>query len=171
MEIALFYGSTTGHTEEAAETIRNLLDDHQVLLFDLADEPLVHAESFSHLIFGIPTWDYGEPQGEWEDVWEDVENLDLQGKRVALFGLGDQVGYGDWFQDAMGLLHDRLVAAGAQICGQWPAEGYDFSASRALTADGRQFVGLALDEDSQPELSAARLRDWCEALRRDFLAP
>ena len=38
--------------------------------------------------------------------WDALDSIDLQGKIVALFGLGDQAGYGEWFLDAMGLLHD-----------------------------------------------------------------
>ena len=47
-----------------------------------------------------------------------------------------------------GPLHDEIIKkTGANIIGYWPVEGYTFEASKALTEDGTQFVGLALDED------------------------
>ncbi|MGL4600908.1 MAG: flavodoxin FldB, partial [Plesiomonas sp.] len=69
-------------------------------------------------------------------------------------------GYGEWFLDAMGLLHDKLLACGAQLIGYWPVDGYTFTASKALTADNSAFVGLALDEENQYELSDERIADW-----------
>ncbi|ELO13482.1 flavodoxin FldB, partial [Salmonella enterica subsp. enterica serovar Enteritidis str. 13183-1] len=37
------------------------------------------------LILGIPTWDFGEIQEDWEAVWEQLDDLNLEGKnRCAL---------------------------------------------------------------------------------------
>ncbi len=168
MKIALFYGSTTGNTEDVAERIERTLVEDQIDLYDVAEAPLLHANDYDQIIMGIPTWDYGEVQSEWEDVWAELDSLDLSGKRIALFGLGDQVGYGDWFVDAMGLLHDRLVERGAELVGYWPVEGYEFSASKALTPDADHFVGLALDEDCQHEQTGDRVERWCEQIRGEF---
>ncbi|MFT6915779.1 MAG: flavodoxin II [Motiliproteus sp.] len=168
MKIALFYGSTTGNTEDIAELIERTLTQDQLDLYNVADEPLLHANDYDQIIMGIPTWDYGEIQSEWEEVWGELDSLSLSGKRIALFGLGDQVGYGDWFLDAMGLLHDRLVDRGAQLVGYWPVEGYDFSASKGLTPDATRFVGLALDEDCQHEQTAQRVERWCVQIREEF---
>ena len=44
--------------------------------------------------------------------------------------------------------------------------GYDHDASKAQKGD--QFVGLALDEDNQPELSADRIKAWVTGLRSAF---
>ena len=60
----------------------------------------------------------------------------------------------------MGLLHDKLLAKGCQFVGYWPNEGYEFEASKALIDEGRYFVGLALDETSQYELTDQRLALW-----------
>ena len=171
MKIALFYGSTTGNTEDIAEQIQRILGAEVVTLFDVAEEPLGHCIHFDAIIMGIPTWDYGEVQSEWEDVWDELDQLDFSGKRVALYGLGDQIGYGEWFVDAMGLLHDKLLARGAELVGYWPTAGYEFTASRALTPAGDQFVGLAIDEDGQHELTEARVNRWCQQLVRELGTP
>jgi len=123
---------------------------------------------YDKLILGIPTWDFGQIQSDWEDFWDDVIEIDFSGKTVALVGLGDQFGYGDYFLDAMGLLHDVLLERGAQTIGFWPVEGYEFDASKALTADDKQFVGLALDDDQQEALTADRLNRWCVQVVTEF---
>ncbi|RUO56113.1 MULTISPECIES: flavodoxin FldB [Pseudidiomarina] len=167
-QIGLFYGSTTCFTEIAAEKIQQQFPAGQVELFNIKDVPLQHAETFDVLIFGLSTWDFGEIQEDWESHWEEIAALDLNGKVVALFGMGDQVGYTDWFQDALGMLHDELAASGTVRIGFWPNQGYDFAASKALTEDGEFFVGLALDEDSQYEFSDDRIAQWVAQVKQEL---
>ncbi|MEH6648528.1 MAG: flavodoxin FldB [Motiliproteus sp.] len=168
MKISLLYGSTTGNTEDVAELIERTLSEDQIELFDVAEAGMEEACANDRIIMGIPTWDYGEIQSEWEDVWDEIDTIDFSGKVVALYGLGDQVGYGDWFLDAMGLLHDKLLDRGARLVGYWPVVGYDFTASKALTPDDSQFVGLAVDEDCQHELTEERVLNWCTQVRQAF---
>ncbi|MEP1552792.1 flavodoxin domain-containing protein, partial [Paraglaciecola sp.] len=97
LKIGLFYGSTTCYTEMAAEKIQTQLhelsDRCQVELFDIKDTNLKKSEEYNLLIFGISTWDFGELQEDWESSWQDIKDLNLAGKTVALYGLGDQLGY------------------------------------------------------------------------------
>jgi flavodoxin II len=160
LQIGLFYGSTTCYTEIAAEKIQQAIGEDIVTLFNIKDTSLKEAEQFDILIFGISTWDFGELQEDWESHWDDINDVDLRGKIVALYGMGDQEGYTDWFQDALGMLHDAIADHGCKRIGFWPNQGYDFAASKALTADNSQFVGLSLDEDSQYELSDERIEQW-----------
>jgi flavodoxin II len=57
------------------------------------------------------------------------------------------------------------------MVGYWPSSGYEFESSKALSADGSHFVGLALDDETQFALSAERIRSWCAQLRREFPLP
>ena len=166
--IGLFYGSSTCYTEMAGEKIRDQLGAERVNIFNIADTAVIEAEFYDYLIFGIPTWDYGELQEDWEEIWPELDDLNLTGKKVALYGLGDQVGYPEWFLDALGYLHDKLIERGAQICGYWPSDGYEFEQSKALTADGKQFVGLALDEENEFDQSAERIARWCAQILVEF---
>lgn len=169
MEIGLFYGSSTCYTEMAAEKIAVALSPHRVLLHNIKEVPLAAAERFDVLIFGISTWDYGELQEDWASHWPDVERIDLRGRIVALFGLGDQAGYGDWFLDAMGMLHELILPKGAQLIGFWPnSPDYNFNGSKALTADGEFFVGLALDEEGQYSDSDRRIQQWAAQLKEEL---
>ncbi|GAA5525973.1 flavodoxin 2 [Microbulbifer aestuariivivens] len=166
--IGLFYGSSTCYTEMTAEKIRDRLGDEWVDIHNVAEDDIALAQQYDFLIFGIPTWDYGELQEDWENVWDQLAALDLSGKTVALFGLGDQEGYPQWFQDALGYLHAQLIALGARAVGYWPAEGYQFEQSKGLSKDGSHFVGLALDEENEFDLSDERLDRWCAQVLREF---
>lgn len=168
MKIGLFYGSTTCYTEMAAEKIRAIIGEDLVDIFNVKDCDISQMSNYDLLILGISTWDFGEIQEDWSAIWQEVGGVPLKDKCVALFGLGDQEGYGEWYLDAMGLLHDELKSSGAQLIGYWPNEGYEFEASKALTEDNSHFVGLALDEDSQYELSDQRIESWCEQILVEF---
>lgn len=171
--IGLFYGSSTCYTEMAAEKIRdwfgkNSAGEDRVRLHNIADTGVAPMADFSLLILGIPTWDYGELQEDWETCWESLSELDLTGKTIALYGLGDQIGYPEWFQDAMGYLHQLVTLLGGHCIGYWPADSYSFDSSQALTDDNRYFVGLALDEENEFELSEQRIEDWCRQIKPAF---
>ncbi|UTF61406.1 flavodoxin FldB [Gilvimarinus sp. DA14] len=166
--IALFYGSSTCYTEMAGEKIRQTLGESLVDIYNIAETPIIEASFYQLIILGMPTWDYGELQEDWEEIWDEIDQVDWQGKKVAHYGLGDQVGYPEWFLDAMGYLHAKLVALGATPCGYWSCEGYEFEASKALTADNTLFVGLALDDENEFDLSEERINLWCEQLKREF---
>lgn len=169
MKIGLFYGSTTCYTEMAAEKIRGIIGEDLVDIHNVKETPLSLMANYDLLLLGISTWDFGEIQEDWNEIWDDLATTPVKGKVVALFGLGDQEGYGEWFLDAMGLLHDELKTVGAEFVGYWPNDdSYEFEASKALTEDQSQFVGLALDEDSQYELSDDRIAAWVEQVLVEY---
>ncbi len=171
IRIGLFFGSSTCYTEITAEKIRDWFSQNtkiEVELYNLAQASVTAMNNYEYLILGIPTWDYGELQEDWEHQWQALSELTFQGKHVAIFGLGDQIGYPEWFQDAMGYLHSLVVNLGGKTVGHWPNEGYDFTESQALTATGEHFVGLALDEENEFELSEQRINKWCLQVLREF---
>ena len=165
MKIGLFYGSTNCYTEMAGEKIQQYLGSDLVEMHNIKDTPFALTDNYDILIFGISTWDYGELQEDWESHWQQVNELDLNGKIVALYGMGDQEGYADWFVDALGMLHDAIALSGATRIGFWPNDAsYDFNASKALTEEGAKFVGLALDDETQFDLTESRIQNWCDQL-------
>lgn len=169
-KIGLFYGSTAGMTADIAERIKEVFDAHReglIEIYDIATVELDMLYEYDKLIIGVPTYNIGELQDDWYFAFDNLENLVLIGMQVALFGLGDQYGYPDTFQDAIGILGRRLRDdCGAELVGYWPTEGYDFVESAGVE-DG-QFMGLALDEDGQAELTEQRIRSWVEQLMTEF---
>ena len=82
---------------------------------------------------------------------------------VGIFGCGDQEDYADYFCDAIGTVRDIVEPRGAIIVGNWSTDGYTFEASKALLDDGN-FIGLCIDEDRQPELTAERVEKWTKQI-------
>ncbi len=75
---------------------------------------------------------YGEAQCDWDDFFPTLEEIDFNGKLVALFGCGDQEDYAEYFCDALGTIRDIIEPRGATIVGHWPTAGYHFEASKGL---------------------------------------
>jgi len=167
-KIGLFFGSDDGNTEFIAARIAKRLGEDQVDILDIADVTQLDFLDYDKLILGIPTWDFGQIQSDWEEFWDDIEAVDFSGKTVAFVGLGDQFGYGEFFLDAMGLLHDVVIKTADRIVGYWPTGGYDYDASKAEVSGEALFVGLALDEDQQAELTSDRLNQWCQQIHAEF---
>jgi flavodoxin II len=167
--IGLFYGSSTCYTEMAAEKIQQQFPQGCVDVFNIAHTSIATMNHYSQLILGIPTWDYGELQEDWENIWDDLDTLDFSNTTIALYGLGDQVGYPDWFLDAMGYLHNKVVVQGANVIAYWPNQGYEYNESQALTADKQYFLGLALDDENEFDLTDARIQQWCDELKKRFI--
>jgi flavodoxin I len=166
MRIGIFYGSTNGNTERAAELIKTQLSSlGEVDLHSVAGIDPKRMGDYDVVILGTSTWGAGQLQEDW-DGRESFSGIDLSGKCVAIFGLGDQMGFGDTFVDAIGILADSAEKAGAILIGKWPTEGYEFASSFAVR-DAR-FVGLALDEDNQPTLTAERIQTWTEQLKAEL---
>lgn len=159
--VPLFYGSTTGNTQKVAELIQSLWSGSiSIELIDIGQSgvsAMINAES---MIIGAPTWDFGELQEDWLEEWDIFCSIDFSGKQVALFGVGDQLGYGEWFQDAMGRIAQQIEKSGGKLVAPWPNHDYRFDSSLALINNGTHFVGLALDEDSQSWATEERVQAW-----------
>ena len=169
----LIFGTDTGNTELMGEKISAELANLgcDVEMVNVTDTSPAHIETFDFIVMGIPTWDFGGIQEDWEDFETEILATRLQGKVVALYGLGDQLGYGDYFVDAMGWLYARVVKAGARVIGDWPTAGYDFEASLAANDDKSRFCGLAIDEDQQFELTDERIARWVGQIVAEFEQP
>ncbi|MDX1810097.1 MAG: flavodoxin [Sulfurospirillaceae bacterium] len=166
MATAIFYATDTGHTEDVAKKIAKKLDNIEI--FDISVTSIKNIKEYDKLIFGISTWGEGDLQEDWEDIIDEFSKIDLNGTTVALFGLGDQDSYGDTFVDAMGTLYEKVLAMGATVIGAFDIDSdYEYESSTAVV-DGK-FVGLALDEDNQEELSDKRIDLWIAQIKDQIL--
>jgi flavodoxin I len=142
-------------------------------MLDISDAEPADVAAHDSLIVGAPTWHTGadtERSGtSWDDfIYGDLTSLDLAGKKVAIFGMGDQAGYSDNFCDAMDELKTCFEKQGATIVGAWPTDGYEHTESKSV--DGGKFVGLPCDEDNQPEMSEDRVKKWLAQLKEEGVA-
>lgn len=168
---AIFYGSTTGATELIAEKVQALWQaeyGETLPIINVGDSAeLMKLFSYERLLVGIPTWNVGKLQDDWEIVYPYLDQVDLSGKKIAMFGVGDQYGYPENFQDALGILGQKLIERGAQLLGYTSSDGYEHSHSRGVDETGR-FMGLAIDDINQPELTDSRISDWIVQVCNEF---
>jgi flavodoxin I len=173
--IGIFFATDTGKTRKIAKMIHQKLGAAADAPVNINRTDLDTFLSYPVLLLGTPTLgdgqlpglDAGCEEASWGEFVAQLDSHSLSGKTVALFGLGDQVGYPDNFVSGLRPLYDALKNSGAQIVGHWPNEGYEFNASSALEAD--KFVGLAIDQDNQYDLTDERLDAWLETLKPVFL--
>ena len=166
MNTAIIYSFNTNKTAKAAEKI--------IEAFNKDDLKAVNAEnisedeflSYDNLILGVPTWFDGELPNYWDEFVPALEDMDLNGKTIAIFGLGDQAGYPENFADGVGILGCLLRDKGAKLVGYTENEKYEFESSKALE-DGK-FMGLILDQENQARLSKGRIEKWTEQLKQEL---
>ena len=152
----IIYGSSTGTCEDLAGRIGSKLGVSDIINVTDADADVIAAND--NLILGTSTWGAGELQDDWYDGVELLKSADLSGKTVALFGCGDCESYGDTFVGGMAEIYNAVKEAGAQVIGQVSTDGYTFDDSAAVV-DGK-FVGLALDEVNEDNLTDGRIDAW-----------
>lgn len=162
MKTAVFYGSTLGDTERVAKLVAEKVGGD---LFT-AGAGLGEMTSYDLILLGSSTWGWGELQDEWNTAIDELKGANLSGKKVGVFGTGDQMGYSDTYCDALGIIAEAAAEAGAEIIGRTSREGYDFTDSRAL--EGDQLIGLAIDVNNQDNLTEERVEAWVDTLKKEF---
>lgn len=165
-KIALIYSFNTTKTRKAAEKIAAEFGEE---LIDHVNAEEITGEKFlayDFLILGIPTWFDGELPNYWDEFVPELQDLDLRGKKIALFGLGDQVNYSENFGDGIGIMGEILENCGAELVGLTSSIDYEFEGSKALW--GELFCGLMLDQENQAKLSNQRISNWVKQIKKEF---
>lgn len=139
MKINVIYGSTTGMTENVANKIAEALGTTAVNVAS-ADAAAFDADL---LVLGSSTWGVGDLQDDWAARLDDVKGR-FAGKKVAVFGLGDSVGFADSYCVAAQTLADVAKDAGATCVGEI----------------------LKLDETNEADQTDARIAAWVVALKQ-----
>ena len=165
-KVMLFFGSDTGYTADVAEKIRQVWGGDEVAIKDIVDAGVEDFEKPTKIIIGSSTWHDGQLVSGWDMFIDELDEVDFSGKKVAIYGLGDQIGYADWFCTAIGILGKKVQERGATLIGSWPNDGYEFEDSEGF-ADGK-WMGLPLDETNQSELTDGRLEKWIAQIKKEF---
>ena len=163
---AIIYSYNTKKTSKIATLIQEGFNDPAIEMINAEEITEDTFLSFDHIIMGVATWFDGELPNFWDEFVPALEELDLTGKKFALFGLGDQKGYPENFLDGVGIMGEILEGQGATLVGFTSSEGYEFESSRALRND--QFMGLAIDYENQGSMIKQRVAAWIEELKKEF---
>ena len=168
-KIALFYGSDTGVTDDITKDFISLWGSEELDVREIADVCKEDFDDFTTFIFGLSTWYDGDLQSDWESFFDDFKEIDFTNKVVAIYGLGDQIGYGEYFIDGVGILANVVIENGGNIIGHWPYEGYRFTDSVAVIEDKEgYFYGLAIDHDNESQLTDERLEKWIRQVKKQL---
>jgi flavodoxin, long chain len=162
----LFFGAGTKKTALIGKEIQEAFGEDKTDVVSVEEAGKKEFELYDNLIIGVSTWFDGELPSYWDELLPELDSLKMKGKKVAIFGLGDQAGYPENFVDGIGLLAELFESAGAQIVGLTSPDGYQFEGSRALR-DGK-FLGLALDQENQSAQTSARISAWVKQLKKEF---
>lgn len=165
-KIGLFYIANAVKTSQVARKIQEALGADQVDIIPTEKAWDNDFKSYDNLIVGASTWFDGELPTYWDELVPELKSLDLKGRKVALFGLGDQVDYPDNFVDGLGILGEAFEKAGATLVGYTSIQGYTFNRSRALRGD--KWCGLVIDIENQAKMTDKRVKNWCEQLKEEL---
>jgi flavodoxin I len=170
-KVGIFFGTDTGNTRRIAKDIATALGAAIAAKpVNVRNASVADMQVYDVLVLGTPTYGEGQLPGlstgnateSWEEFLPKLAGHDFSGKKVAIYGLGNQKSYPNEFIDAVFYLHQQFAQCGATLIGQWPTEGYNFKASKAVV-DGH-FLGLALDQENQKDLTPDRLNQWLKML-------
>ena len=165
-KVGIFYGTSSGNSEAAAQQIQKEFGADIATVFDVSGAKAADVEQYANIIFGCSTLSIGELEYDFDDFMPELKAANLEGKKVAIFGLGDQESYPDSFVDSIGLIFEALKDKGCDVVGRTSTEGYNHDESRG-EVDGH-FLGLALDEENQGDLTNKRIKDWVAELKKEF---
>ena len=164
---ALIYWPKKGNVENTAAKLAAYFDKDAIDVFTISEIDVKKLPDYDFIIIGGSTigadnWEDTHTT-KWYAFFDELKSISLNGKKAAIYGLGDQVLYPEHFVDGMAIIRDEFKAAGAEIIGAWPADGYEHTDSKSQ--EGDQFIGLALDDDQQSELSNERIDKWVAMLK------
>jgi len=175
MKVNLIYGTETGFTKRVGETILRLFakNNYWCSMKSLAQVEKKDWTDCDLTVIGAPTWceprldEYGQYSDDWNDYYDTFKKIDFDGQKVALYGLGDQIGYGDNFVDALGMMADVVLENGGTLYGKVGQEGYEYPESKGIDKDGL-FYGLPIDEDNESDLTSNRCSNWVKQIKEEI---
>ncbi|WP_166246550.1 flavodoxin [Paenibacillus turpanensis] len=113
--ILMVYASMTGNTEDMADAIADGVRDAgiDITVKSVVDTNASELTEYDGILFGAYTWGDGELPDEFLDFYEEMDDVNLQGKKAAVFGSCDssysQVGA------AVDILIEKSKEIGAEV--------------------------------------------------------
>ncbi|CUA81354.1 flavodoxin [Anoxybacillus suryakundensis] len=141
-KVIMVFTSMTGNTEEMAETIADGVREQGIELDvkEVLDTTATELEQYDGILLGAYTWGDGELPDDFLDFYDELDHVDLTGKKAAVFGSCDS-SY-EKYGAAVDILIEKLQERGAEVI-----------------LDGLKIELTPTDEDKQ----------LCIAFGRDFV--
>ncbi|MCK5450898.1 MAG: flavodoxin [Candidatus Omnitrophica bacterium] len=142
MKIGIIYGSMLGSTQSMSQKIADIFGktEHEVNVSNVQNvQPKIMLD-YDVILLGCSTWGDGVLQDDFISFEENMKEVDLSGKKAAVFGPGDST-YAR-FCEAVDILDEKLIKCGAEIIHE------------SLKIDG--------DVESQMD----KVKDWTEGVMK-----
>lgn len=162
-KIGIFFGSTSGNTEELAEAVAKQFGIAGDDIHDVSSADENQMKDYDVLLLGSSTWGVGDLQDDWEDFLPKAAKLNLAGKKIAFFGCGDSFGHSDTFCNSLAKIKAGLSSTGAEFIGAISKEGYSYDETEC--EEGDNVIGLLTDADNESEKTEERLGIWVKAVK------
>ncbi|MEN6350728.1 MAG: flavodoxin [Syntrophomonas sp.] len=132
----VIYGSSTGNTEKLAQVLaEELQQNFSVILKDVVDADPKDMADKDLIVLGASTWNDGELQEDFLDFYDEMDSVDLKGKKAAIFGTGDSSW--DEFCKAVDILEEKVKGMHADLIA--PGFKWDGELSEQAAADIREW--------------------------------
>lgn len=170
-KIVLLYWSKGGSVEKSAKIIYSRFNSNDIDMFDVESFDVDTLDDYEMIIMGNSTvgagkWEEADSDNKWNRFFRKIEEHDLSNRKIAIFGLGNQVLYPAHFVDGLGILYDEVKKVRGKLIGRWSTKGYTFTDSEGK--EGDMFFGLALDEDNESALTNQRVDDWTDIIKKEL---
>ncbi len=160
--IGLFYAPSGGSVHKVAKRIKQKIKDRKVDMLYIRDVKPKDFLNYRNIILvsstsGKDAWNNDETD-EWAAFMPGLQKLRLDGRRIALVGLGNSVLYPNNFVDGLSNFADLIEEKGGILIGKTETDGYTYTLSRSI--QDNLFMGLPLDEDNEANQTDARIEKW-----------
>jgi len=111
----IVYASMTGNTEELASLIGEGIQEAggTVKIKDILEVDVTDLQDYDGILLGAYTWGDGDLPDEFLDFYEELEQVNLAGKKAAAFGSCDS-SY-EYRGGAVDILAEKLTELGADL--------------------------------------------------------
>ncbi|OCT11191.1 flavodoxin [Paenibacillus pectinilyticus] len=113
-KIIIVYASMSGNTEEMADAVAAGIQEAGVtpVLKNVMDANASELENYEGVILGSYTWGDGDLPDEFEDFYDEMDDINLEGRKFGVFGSADS-SYAE-FGAAVDTLEKKLAELGAE---------------------------------------------------------
>ena len=124
-KVLLIYWPKSGNVEKVGQKFISHFKKDQLNIVSIDNINEDTLKTYDYWIIGGSTvgshvWEDADDTNKWWSFFKSLDNIDLSGKKIAFYGLGDQVLYPNHFVDGLVTFKEEFEKRNARIYGKWP---------------------------------------------------
>ncbi len=160
----IFYATISRNTKKIATMIAIELDIPELHIHNLLDiEDIKIMNNYDLVICGTPTYGKGDVHYLWREIFQEMQELNFNQKRFAIFCLGDEVYHKETFAGSLRIMYSSLNELNIILVGECDHLEYETYNSDYYSQEGK-YPGLIVDEVNQSDKTLGRIAIWCKLL-------